>query len=191
MRKKLAFDFDDVLCDTTKAFLAFNKKKYGNTVLYSAARTELYKSLKISEEEENKRWTEFFKDSEFCYPRPAKNLLAILKRMKKEYSLIVISARDRQWQYQVKPWIKKYTPNIFEKVVFIHSQRIKKSKGMVCKKNKTVALIEDEPEHVRSCIAYKMPVVVFDRPWNQKVKKNIPRIKTISQLKSTLLLIGA
>lgn len=186
MKKNLAFDFDDVLCDTTKAFLLFHKKKYGSTIPYTTAKVVLYKNLHISEKEEDKRWNEFFQDTTFYYPAPAKNLIEILQILKKNYRLIVISARDKKWQHNVFSWIEKYVPNIFEEIIFLDSRGVKKSKGMICRKNKTIALIEDDPEHIKSCVDFEMPVIVFDRPWNKKLKKSIPRIKSLSQIKKIL-----
>jgi len=186
IRKNLAFDFDDVVCNTVRAFLAFHKEKYGRTVPYASVGTKLYKNLGISKKTEDNRWDEFFKDPKFCYPAPTKDLAKNLRLMKKKYRLLLLSARDYRWQYQIKAWIKKYLPDIFAQIIFIDNGRTKKSKGSVCRRNKTVALIEDEPEHIKSCLTFHAPVIVFDRPWNRNIKKSIPRIRTLARLKKVL-----
>ena len=150
-KKNLAFDFDDVICETTRAFLAFNKKIYNIAVPYAVA----------------------------------KDLLIL----KKDYRLILISARDQRWQFQVKTWIKRYLPNIFAEIIFIdngQSSTTRQNKGQACRQNQALALVEDEPQYMKSCLSLKIPVIVFARPWNKNFKTKLPRIKKLSQLHKVL-----
>ena len=189
MRKKIiAFDFDDVICDISRAFLDFNKAKYKQSLPYEKA-TEyyLYKVLNLKPAEESRRWTEFFKSPKFCYPSPEKNIAKNLKLLKKKYRLVLLTARSKGWQHQVHKWLDRYLPGIFDKLVFSQNLKRKdKRKGSICRQRKFDILIEDRVEEIESCAKCGVKVIVFDRPWNREVSKSIPRIKSLKELSKFL-----
>ena len=183
-KKTIAFDFDDVICDISKAFLNFNRKRYKKSIQYHrATEYDLYKILDLSPAEEIRRWDEFFKSPQFCYPAPEKDLKRSLKLLKKKYKLVLLTARSKPWQGQVRKWISKYLPNIFDKGIF--SQNFKSadnSKGSICRQQQIFTLIDDNPKEINSCLKYGSKIIVFTQPWNQKISKFVPRIKSLKQL---------
>lgn len=183
MKKTLAIDFDDVLCETTRAFLDFNKYKYGFEVSYEDVGVDVYKALGISETEEIKRWSEFFDAPEFCYLIPVVGMIEALQKLKDEYKLIILTARAKEWHAQIPTWIERYVPGIFEEIVFTADLDTEnKAKGGFCKNRDIYALVDDEPEQVRSCVECGVRVFVFDRPWNKEVSREAIRIKSFSEI---------
>ena len=182
MKKTLAIDFDDVLCDTVRAFLDFNKSRYGVDAVYDKNCAEV---LHISDAEELKRWEEFFALPEFCDPKPTEHLAEDLRVLKGEYRLIILTAREKEWKDQVSRWVGKYLPDIFEEIIFIADLE-NTLKGGLCKHLDIYALVDDDPGQITSCIECGVKVFVFDKPWNREVSRDAIRIKSISEISALL-----
>ncbi|OGI69479.1 hypothetical protein A2824_03370 [Candidatus Nomurabacteria bacterium RIFCSPHIGHO2_01_FULL_42_16] len=183
-RKIIAIDFDDVICDTSRAFLKFNAQKYKQPFpFYKVNKYYLNEVLNLDVAEEERRWNEFFSNPKFCYPKPRRELLPALILLKKEYKLHISTARSKGWHEQVRKWINTHLPGIFEKIIFCKNLKcIDKSKGPICMQRKYYALVDDNPEEIKSCLECGVKVIVFDQPWNRKIGKTIPRIKSFREL---------
>ena len=181
--KTLAIDFDDTLCETTHAFFEFNKEKYNCDAVYDSADLSLYKTLEISEDEENRRWNEFFNLTEFSFPPPVKGLAETLHSIKNDYKLVILTARSKAWQSQIPIWIDKYMANIFDEIIFTENLGWKDTmKGIVCKNMNIDVLVDDEPKQIESCLKSGVKVFVFDRPWNRNISSEVVRITTMSEI---------
>jgi len=186
-RKTIAIDFDDTICDTNRAFLFFNKVKHNNSVPYSKIKEKdcLYKILKLSSKKEDIIWDEFFTEPNFCFPQPKKEILGVLKYLKEDHKLVIFSAREKRWQTQINKWVNLYAPNIFDEIIFLKNlKNACSTKGPICKKRDFDLLIDDCPEEIASCLKSNVKVIVFDQPWNKKISKKVPRIKSFKQLKN-------
>src|SRR3972149_4423415 len=120
-------------------------------------------------------------DDVICDTR--RELLPALILLKKEYKLHISTARSKGWHEQVRKWINTHLPGIFEKIIFCKNLKcIDKSKGPICMQRKYYALVDDNPEEIKSCLECGVKVIVFDQPWNRKIGKTIPRIKSFREL---------
>lgn len=179
----IAFDFDDVVCDITLAFLKFNQDYYGVNVDFNSLGDNVYKSLGITSNEENNRWNQFFQNKTYAYPNPKTNILDFFLRLKEKYKLILVSARKKIWQYQLRNWLDKYMKGIFDQVIFLDSPENRgKSKAKICEINNCFLLIDDEPRHIEGCLKTKVKGVLFNQPWNKNYAKDVIRISSILEL---------
>lgn len=180
----IAFDFDDVICDITLAFLKFNQDYYGASIDFKKLGETFYESLGISSHEEDNRWNIFFKNNQYAYPCPDKNIVDYLLELKQKYNLILVTARKKIWQFQLKNWLNKYMKNIFDQIIFLDSSENQgKSKAQICMDNNCLLLIDDDPKHIDVCLKSKFKSILYNQPWNKNYKKNIIRINSILEIK--------
>ncbi|MDB4984756.1 MAG: hypothetical protein JWM20_935 [Patescibacteria group bacterium] len=178
----IAFDFDDVLCDTVRAFLEFREATFGPTIAYDdLSEKPLHEDLGISEDEESKRWDLFFKNDEFCYPKPDVEKISTLENLKPHARLVILTARYRLWHAQILTFVERYVPTLFEEVIFTDHREGKKLKGVICKEQGISLLVDDNPEQIASCEQNGIEVLVFNQPWNRHLQ-NVRRITSFAEL---------
>jgi len=179
----LAFDFDDVLVDVTRGFLSFYKNKQGLEADYENIETDLSPLLRINEEEELKLWDRFFESEEYLSITPTTEQLETLAKIKQRFDLIIVTNRVERFRESAIKWIEKHLPDYFSKVVFATDfPEDRQSKGSICAELKATFLIDDEPKNILSCLDHNIPVIIYDCPWNRKLEKNIPRIKSFEEI---------
>jgi uncharacterized HAD superfamily protein len=186
-QKTIAFDFDDTLYDSVGLFLAFNQKVFGGTATYQdIGEGPFHEYLGITEEEENKRWDLFFSDPRFWDEQPHPKTIATLQDLKSRHNLVVLTARSHPWQDQVKAWVAKHLPDIFEEILFADSPEFNnRRKVFICGEKNISCLIDDNLEQITSCLECsdpKVEIIVFDRPWNRQVPPSVPRVSSIGNV---------
>jgi uncharacterized HAD superfamily protein len=97
----------------------------------------------------------------------------------KSHEIIVITSRPARFKSKTELWIKHHLGIHLE---VVHSGDFhndgRATKAQICKELKIPILLEDAPETAIECANSGINVVLFDQPWNQKVKhKNIIRVK--------------
>ena len=185
--KTIAFDFDDTLYNSVELFLVFNQKMFGGTATYAdIGPGHFHEYLGITEEEENNRWNLFFNDPEYWDGKPHHKTLETLQDLKTNHRLVVLTARTKDWQHQVKSWIEKHLPNIFEEILFVDSPEFQKqSKVLICNAKNIAYLIDDNVYQITSCLEYpdpKVEIIVFDRPWNRHIAHQAPRVTSFQEV---------
>ena len=182
--RKIAFDFDDVIFQTSKKFLEFNKNIYGSKICFSKLTDNVFDCLEITPNEESERWDLFFKNQEYCYSPPEEEIIDFLKNLKEKNKLIIISARTGTWRIHAVKWLDLWMKDIFEETIFLDSTKTpKETKGEICKKRSCLYLIDDVVENIESCLNFGIKPILYNQPWNQYYKNNIRRIDTILDLK--------
>ena len=177
----IAIDFDDTLYDAVKLFLDFNRKR--SDVRYEDITTsEVHRPLGITPEEEASRWEFFFNSPEFSEQVPAESLRAELADLKDRYRIVIMTARDRQWQDQVVRWTGEHLPDIFEEIIFTDSPECgKRAKVSICEEKAISILVDDDADRIAACADSSVIGIVFDRPWNRHLQ-NVRRITSFSEL---------
>lgn len=179
----IVFDFDDVLIDVTKGFLQFYKDRKEFVVDYEKIETDISLLMNITGEEELKLWDKFFVSEEYLSLSPNPQTLEVLEKLKERFELVILTNRVDRFRQSAISWIEKHTPNYFSKVLFAPDfPKEKRSKGQICVDLGTTLLVDDEPKNILSCVEYNVPVVVYDSPWNRKLPKELPRIKSLKEI---------
>jgi uncharacterized HAD superfamily protein len=93
--------------------------------------------------------------------------------------IVIITARPARWKEKTDAWVKKYLKIPFK--IFYSSDFHKesnKTKAQLCHELGVNVMIEDVEDCAIGCANLNIKVILFDRPWNKKVKhKNIIRVK--------------
>ncbi|GEM_PF-4689914 len=185
----LIFDFDDVLVDVTRGFLRFYKQKQGLEAEYEKIETDLALLLNITEDEELRLWDRFFESEEYLSILPHSQALKTLEKLREKFDLIILTNRVDRFRQSAIKWIERHLPGYFSKVLFsVDFPEGKQSKGAICAELAVELLVDDEPKNILSCVDHNIPVVIYDCPWNRKLHRDIPRIKSLEEIEEIFLL---
>jgi uncharacterized HAD superfamily protein len=176
---KIGIDFDDVTVDFFNSLLKWHNKKYNRK-----DKREDFKEFawwpiwNISREEAVKRVDEFHETHKVQDIQPMKESIPSLNKLSKDNELIVITGRPSRFKSRVQEWLLHHFKKNLE---IIHAGEFHKGQGgtkaEICKELNIPILLEDAPETALDCANQGIKVILFDKPWNQKVKhKGIIRV---------------
>jgi len=112
--------------------------------------------------------------------QPTPGAAIALKKLTNDYELIVITARDSNWQDVTMEWLSQHFPGIFSRVVFAagHQGLNNKSKGEICIEEAAAWLIDDNVQHAQTAFENGVQVILFgDYGWHQNVPDMMLRCK--------------
>jgi uncharacterized HAD superfamily protein len=176
----IGIDFDDVITEFTDSLMEFYHRKYGKKVVREEIKEwdwGLYWG--ISREEATKRVDEFHETHSVENVNPLENALSSLKKLMKANEIFIITGRPVRFKSKVESWLHYH---LKDKLPIIHAGEWHKgqaaSKAEICKELKIPILLEDAPNAAIECAKAGVRVILFDYPWNQKLKhKNVKRVK--------------
>jgi 5'(3')-deoxyribonucleotidase len=184
----LAFDFDDTLVDVTRNFIDFCKKNKKLIVNYEEIETDIASLLKITEEKELELWDKFFESKEYLSITPTTQQLETLTKIKEKFDPIILTSRANRFRQSLIKWVEKHLAGYFSEIIFCADfPKEKQTKGAICSKLKVQMLIDDESKNIISCLDYNIPVIIYDCPWNRKLNKKIPRVKSLKETEKLLI----
>lgn len=149
MKTVIAVDLDDVLAIHAEAFIAFSNSRYGTNLTvedYSDHWSEIWQ---VDKEEREKRADELY----FYYPIASRSVIAgadqVLKRLAKNYRLVVVTARSNKVSEPTNLWINQYFKGLFKEIHFVNVLAKEKplSKAKICSQIGAKYLIDDSSIH--------------------------------------------
>ncbi len=179
-RPIIAVDIDDVLSLSAPAFIAYSNNRWGTTFTLADyhddwARLWNYDRANIDELAlVRERGAELLKATmpELEHYEEAYD---VLKKLKEQYSLVIVTARRLQQQEVTLAWLNARFPGIFEDEM-VHftgffeakdQNTIKLTKGKTVKQLKASYLIDDQPRHCNSALEEDVQAVLFgDHGWH-------------------------
>jgi len=171
----IAIDIDEVLSNTVVNFINFYNKEYKKDYI----RTDFYHYLwwevvGISEQEFLKVHEKFRKSSYYSSMKPVKGSKDGINELKKEHELELVTSRPVFMKEMTEKWLKKYFPNIFNKIHFAANNTFSSpgpTKGEICLEIKADLLIEDQLDYCEECLHNGTRVFLYDCPWNQHIEE--------------------
>jgi len=148
-KKKIAFDFDGVIADTTnkkKKWLE-SKKIFISGVDKTTFFKELEKSMNIVDIKSiyTEMSNEIFTEKTLLETKPIKDAIKTLKELSKIYDIYIITARTEALILSVNKWLNLY--NIKNCIKEIKSASFK-NKQEICKENNIEFLCDDDIRHL-------------------------------------------
>src|ERR1700710_884739 len=108
----IAFDIDDVLAANAKGFAEFSNKRWGTNLVpddYSEHWSEMWG---IDYEESEKRRQVIVEEKLFTSHSFFDESKPVLKSLKKDYKLVVVSSRSNSIHKETLVWLKDYYKDI-------------------------------------------------------------------------------
>ena len=180
----IAVDIDEVLVPHNEALATMHNRVFGTNHsvddyhddwprLWGVDRDEAESRAKIwhSSEDWEKRHQELIPGA-----------IDVLKKLKREYKLIVITGRAKHVEAFTRTWLIKHFPTVFDEVHFlgIWEEGRGKTKAEISKKLKVDYLVEDSLDQSLKCAEAGIKVLLFgDYAWNkaENLPNGITRVK--------------
>jgi len=187
-RTIIAVDADDTLFDENTAVRLFHNEKYGTDhtaedYLQEGVFMSFWDRIwDVSEEETMKRYEEFvqFKLEHNLPPLP--HALEVLQKLKGNYELVVVTARDKRGVQMTHDALTEHYPDIFSDVHFVPlwGGEEKATKALICNEIGADYLIDDSFEHCKLAAETGTKSLLFGHyGWNryQKTVPGMTRVK--------------
>lgn len=106
---------------------------------------------------------------------------ATLRKLKRTYDLVVITARETTWEAATRDWVEAQFPGIFSTVHFAgRHDGTTKPKGELCVELGAAWLIDDNVEHAHTALERGIQVLLFGSyGWHKNIEihKDVVRCK--------------
>ncbi len=186
---KIGVDLDDTLSETRQLILKFHNDTYGTSLEMKDIKSyNFWEVWGGTRAEAIQKIEDFFKTSYFSDIEPKEGAKDVLKKLKKNNELYVITARGDNMKKETEEWVEKYFPRIFSGI-YLTNKFSDDGKGTtkekVCDKLGIDIFIEDDIENVLECARQNSrKIYLFDYPWNQddKLPKNVIRIHSWKEI---------
>ena len=187
-KKTIAIDIDDVLAANAEGFVEFSNQRWG-THLKPDDYTEHWAEMwGVDFEEVEKRRNIIVKERLFLNHRLFEEAHSVLKKLAKNYKLVVVSFRGPRVQADTIDWINQSFDGIFSEVHFakiwdrpIHIlEQLKMTKAEVCREIGADYLVDDQPKHCLAAAEAGITALLFgDYKWTRvnNLPKNVIKVR--------------
>ncbi|MBI2009242.1 HAD family hydrolase [Candidatus Saccharibacteria bacterium] len=187
-KKTIAIDIDDVLAANAENFVEFSNKKWG-THLRPDDYTEHWAEMwKVDMEEVEKRRDIIITEKVFIKHKAFEEAKAVLKKLAKNYKLVIVSSRGPRVQADTIEWVHQNFKGIFSEVHFAKIwdrpmpilEQLKMTKAEICSEIGADYLIDDQPKHCIAAAEAGITTLLFgDYRWTKvnNLSKSIIKVK--------------
>lgn len=191
-KKVIGVDFDDVIVSTNHTLALWHNRHYGTsymsgeisdwdlTCVWNCSRAEMYRRIH-----------EFYNSTEHTTILPVRGAVEALVTMRTKQTHI-ITARPKDFSAITLALANQHIPFMSEKFNFTNSIAMgdnpSHSKSDICIELGVEIFIEDSIDFARGVASVGIPVLLFDRPWNQtnNLPANIQRVYSWDEIVSLL-----
>lgn len=187
--KTIAVDIDDVLAANAEGFVEFSNKRWG-THLKPDDYTEHWAEMwGVDLEEVEKRRDVIVEERVFLKHRLFEEAQSALKKLAKNYKLVVVSSRGPRVQADTIDWINQSFDGIFSEVHFAKIwdrpinilEQLKMTKAEVRREIGADYLIDDQPKHCLAAAQAGITASLFGdykRTRVNNLPKNVIKVKS-------------
>ena len=169
-RKRIGFDFDDVLYDFNSGLFVFHNEKYGTSyTLKDVTRYDFKELWQCDEKEALRRMKEFVRSEYHDRALPIEGAVEAVTSLELLHDLYVITARDENLAPATERVSAIHFPDRFKGIHYLHRNDINVlgTKGDVCLSLEIDLMVEDSLGNAEHLSQAGIRTLLFDRPWNQ------------------------
>jgi uncharacterized HAD superfamily protein len=183
-RKRIGVDFDDVLASTGEAVIDWHNKKYGTDHALEDLKNFGFEHMwNCSVDVAVERVHEFYPTTPETPPIPG--AISGIKALAEKHELVLITGRSDIAVDVTHAWLEKHLPGIFETTYFtnqFHGEK-KMSKAEFCRAHNIDILIDDFMGTAENVSKEGIPVLLYDRPWNQgEIPEKVTRVHSWEEI---------
>lgn len=177
LRKTIAVDIDDVLAISAENFIKYSNKKWGTRLTIDDFHEDWAQMWKIDAASELKRAQQVLEDKVFSTHKHFTDAMPVLKKLAKNYKLVIATSRTKTIANDTLEWLDKYFPGIFDEIHHAgiwddlstrHSAHLE-TKAELAREIGAEYLIDDQPKHCLAAAEAGIKSILFgDYPWNRK-----------------------
>ena len=179
----IAIDIDDVISPFGDTFLEYYNKKFHTSLsnddfleagewknFYETAMCKIF-DTPDSEELYRNRFVEYLStDAHAQGQKIPESTKQALRRLREQFRLVVITARDESLSERTSAWINSELPDVFEDIYYVGNWRVEQkiTKAEVCLQVGAEYLIDDNAEHCNIAQQAGVQGILFgDYGWSQ------------------------
>lgn len=170
MKKPLiAVDIDDVLFP-----FIYGIAEHHNNIKGTTLTLEDFVSYNLNEvwgcsQEEANQIIKGFLSKNYLHLEPVQGAQAGLYRLKKDFKVVLVTARNSVYEPETSRWLQVHLPGLFDELIFsgnIHDGRDYRSKGEICEELGAVLIIDDHPDNILSAAQRGVEGILFgEKAW--------------------------
>ncbi len=170
---RIGVDVDDVLADFSSPLVSYLNAIYGTSFAYDAMHSPYFERVwKIPSVTMKTHLNDFVATHIYALEpcRGASDSLASL--VDAGHELHVVTARAHSIKDQTIRWIDGHFKGVFVECHLTnqYAEGPKTTKPDVCSNEGIELIIDDNLEHVYSCLRKSVKVVLFGQPWNKMIR---------------------
>ncbi len=180
---RIGIDVDDTLCPTVDNFLIDFNKKFNKEIKNEDVIDYHFKNFEdIEHDLFYKEIMEHIENKSKDY-LPYDDAMENLIKLKRNHELFIVTARFSHIENHTHEWLDRVFGKDFFNEIHFTFKHEKRCKGFVCNKCNIDILIDDAPHHCLNTANEGVKVLMFDRPWNRKIKHdNIIRVHSWAEV---------
>jgi uncharacterized HAD superfamily protein len=189
----IAVDIDDVLSLHAEAFIAYSNMTYHTQFKVEDYDEHWADMWDVSFQELENRVRAYHESGAMEKYQPRTDAILVLKKLSKDYVLIVITSRKSEIMGITASWLTKYYPNIFESIHhagmwdIVDDSSITATKAKLCQQLGASYIIDDQLKHCVDSAQLGIHAILFgDYQWNQTefLPKNVTRCSNWTEVKN-------
>ncbi len=183
---RIGIDVDDVLAESLPAYLEAFGRRFGHQVKIEEAAWEIFRRYPEIPEVEMERFFQELDRSDFLGSRPIypEAVEAVRRLAAAGHRLVVVTGRLSQHRGHTRRLLLGAgVLHCFEDLVHRDRETAVEYKPRIVRERRLDLLIEDELHVAVAAARVPVPVLLFDRPWNQgALPEGVTRVSTWSQV---------
>ena len=181
-RATIAIDCDDVLADHAEDVVAWTNQRFGTNLTISDYTDHWSKLWQVDQTKTEELAKEYHAEGRHGVFTHKPDSLEILRELKKEYNLVIVTARRKEIVKTSLEWIEEKYPGIFNDVRFVPIWEPNNlvTKADICREIGATFLIDDLPRHCNIAAESGITSLVFgDYTWNRNetIVQGVHRVK--------------
>ncbi len=180
-KQTIAVDIDDVLSVSSEALVEFSNKRWGMKLTAEQVTEDFAQTWGVTREEASPMIEEFLSSGVHRSYQSFQEALPVLRKLKPQFRLIVITSRRRRLKPVTDAWIERHFSGIFDEIIYAgifdglnpdnaHAKH-KQTKAELCREHGVDYLIDDQPKHCVATAEQGMHALMFgDYAWNRNLR---------------------
>ncbi|MEP7204802.1 MAG: hypothetical protein ABI716_01240 [Candidatus Saccharibacteria bacterium] len=160
----IAIDIDDVLFPFIVGVARYHNSLKGTSLTPADFVNFNLREVWGGTIEDSARLVDGFHAADHLVLEPVEGAQRALRRLQKDFTIVLVTARNVLFEPQTSRWLKHHFGGLFETVIFAgnpHDGRTYRSKGELCKQTGAVLLIDDHPNNLLSATESGLEGILF------------------------------
>lgn len=183
---RIGIDVDDVLAESLPGYLERFRRRFGQVVRVEEAAWEIFRRYPEISSRQMGGFFDELEATDFLATRPVypEAMEAVRRLATDGHRLFVVTGRLTQHREHTRRLLQTAgVLNLFEQVVHRDGETAAEYKPRIVRELRLDLLIEDELHVALAVAEVPIPVLLFDRPWNQAdLPRGIRRVSTWEQI---------
>jgi uncharacterized HAD superfamily protein len=183
---RIGIDVDDVLAESLPTYLEAFRRRFGHRVKIEEATWEIFRRYPEIPEAERGGFFQELDRSDFLGSRPIypEAIEAVRRLAATGHRLLVVTGRLTQHRDHTRRLLQRAgVLHCFEDLVHRDRETAMEYKPRIVRERQLDLLIEDELHVAAAAARVPIPVLLFDRPWNQgELPEGVTRVTAWAQV---------